>query len=159
MSYFDSIKEEIKTAIKRGVGVVLPRINLPAGKLNLPTPTFRVPKCKPCLPTGKPNLPSLEGMNISSPEGMNISSPEGMNWPPIKREIIMKKTCKNCTHCKISLDNDAGGVSPGGIMFITYYKCNNEESEYHNDEISVIMNTESGGTIDSRENQSCDKHK
>lgn len=65
------------------------------------------------------------------------------------------KTCKNCKHCKIFIDG-TNMVSPGGMMFITNYKCYNNKSESFNEKMNVIMHTMIAQKIDSRENRSCD---
>lgn len=65
--------------------------------------------------------------------------------------------CKNCTFCEILIDDD-GGASPGGMMFITYYKCSNEESDYFDNKMQVISSLNTGNTIDGRESITCDKY-
>lgn len=62
-----------------------------------------------------------------------------------------KNCCKNCGYCKfIETDN-----SPGGVMLITNFRCENPESSSHGRVMNSI--TAHGKTLDSRENNSCDQ--
>jgi len=63
----------------------------------------------------------------------------------------MEKNCKTCGYCKF-LGTE---TSPGGVMFITNYRCENPESTSH----CRVMNSIAahGNTLDSRENNSCEQ--
>ncbi len=62
---------------------------------------------------------------------------------------------KNCNTCKfcVFIENE---ISPGGVMSVNNYQCQNQESPNNN----TVMNSISSqmGLIDSRKNNGCDKH-
>ena len=60
--------------------------------------------------------------------------------------------CKNCKHCKF----DDMDISPGGVMIVTNYKCDNPKSALYDAKMNSIQGP-NGKTIDSRENCSCEQ--
>lgn len=69
----------------------------------------------------------------------------------------MENSCENCHHCEISLDEDSG-LSPAGMMMITYYECGNKKSPHHKLKMVVIRHMVTFKTLDGRERQTCDNH-
>lgn len=61
-----------------------------------------------------------------------------------------KNCCKTCGYCKFSGTEN----SPGGVMLIANYKCENPDSKSHGRVMNSI--TAHGKTLDSREKNSCE---
>ncbi len=62
------------------------------------------------------------------------------------------KNCKNCKHL-LSIGTE---LSPGGMMFVQNYKCDNKLSEKFNNKMNVV--TSMGHSIDSTEKNTCDNY-
>ena len=60
--------------------------------------------------------------------------------------------CIDCKHCKF----DDLNVSPGGVMIVTNYKCDNSKSPIYKYKMNSITGP-NGKTIDSRKNNKCEE--
>ena len=58
--------------------------------------------------------------------------------------------CIDCKYCKF----DNMNVSPGGMMIVTNYKCDNSKSKLYENKMNSIQGPK-GKTLDSRENNNC----
>ncbi len=63
-----------------------------------------------------------------------------------------------CKSCKFNIIDESPMMSPGSLMINTIYICDNIDSGSFNERMGVLTNTQTGSTIDSRENRTCEKH-